>query len=566
MLKRLVFLIAILPSALFAAGLPTCFSTYFYATEHPPTSYEFFRIFYGKADPIPLGKSIEADNAAYLSMIGQPGNERLLYFHGMLKVLKEVNEKIFTGEGLGGREDANAARNLFRVLLAENMEKNPKLARALKGRFIDFKTFELAMDPKEYESHERLIAEMNGALVETQIQFSHIMSMYMQLNPTLRESLITQRGLVSETRAWHLTGVSPVHPDLAVIMARLAVANYKPDKVMSSNARSFDEEAVLGALQRVEEKTKATLQGSLPADTKLFVPYEGTAHRVLSPDAIDVLRKVPVEGSDGYYAFVGGELEKRGFGKLSETQVFLLRDYYAQSDLFQPTIRVAQRTQIDTKNATKGLLNIDFAGQNVVNLYHTMGAIAEANARRKRGDGNPALELVRLTRAGEKLATDRLLALQAHVDQARKEAGIAGEYQTSGDDGSVVLVGTPSFEQREAFYRALVARKAPISDFRIVWVPPMRKNGVLDKAEMSKESLKGEDFEKRLRGHLYGKIPLAELKGLMFPLQIDPVTQTLHVTVVGARSPGSERQINSALGQPSLHPKGYTVGSVRWIP
>ncbi len=553
-----------------------CFSAYSFIRSNPPGALALLRAIYGKANPIPLLGTENADNQHFVDLAASPEGKDIVWVHGMLKPMKRLNDKIFNDEATAGKEDVNLYRNLFRIFLMDNLNAHPELPKALVAKFTDFKTVELGFDLSRLKEPKNFEAELDHVVRITQLQFSKVMEIEMTRNPALLKKVMEERGLTSDFRTWHLFGMSKGNPDFAVFAARQSAGLFDREHGIALKAHVFTEDSVLKPLRDIEETIKPRLLRGLGADSPLFDRYEGGDHLVLSRDAIDILRKVSAATFEEYAAIVRKDFEARFNRTLGDPQILDLRDYFALADDFQPTVRLVERTQIDLKNATDGLLNVDFAAQNVENMHHTMGALAQAGAHlraNKPGAGTLAIERAR---EGEKLATIRLMELQETFDAARQEAGISGEYQHSGDDGSVLVRGSPTPEQREKFYRALLRGRTdkpyrrgvpPASDYRVVFLPPLKGKDGVDTVALNLESVKGENFEKALRGSLYGKVALTDLKQVGISVDMDPATKTYRLVFFGPKAAveAVQKEAQTVMSAKGLAPDGYRLTATQAI-
>ncbi len=572
---KLFILALALPSlALARGGVPfgvlaelDCFSVYRLVKDNRPPPYEMFRALFSSAAPEPILKSPKADNERFVATMDSPRKEDLYFLHGMLKPLKWLNDKGFDDE-YAGKEDVNAARNLFRILFFENLAAHPELTKAVVARFTDFKTLEVAFDPRRMSDPSTFEAELNHVIRVSQIHFDQLMILFTSQKtlasgerPGVLDNILKAQGLSGDFRAWHLFGLAKGNPDKAVAAARQQGRDFDREHGIPMKAKVFTDEMLTDPVKEIEQTIKPGLLQSL-GSTRIFENYEGTQHKVLSMEAIDILRKVAAGNKEEYVAKVAKDFETRFNGiKLTEEQVLGLRDYFAKADDFQPTVRFTEPTRIDLSGATDGVLNVDFAGQNVVNMYHTMGALAISGQALKEGRPGIGSMAIEKAREGERKATARLMELKATFDAARKAAGVEGEYQSSGDDGSVILRGIPEGAARDRFYRELLKGKAPASDYRVVWVPPMKGASGVDTAGLSRESVKGENFEKALRGQLHGKVSAADLKSVGISVDLNVEAKTYKLVFFGPQAAvqAVQAKAQTLMATSGLAPEGYRL-------
>jgi len=558
------FVFFITSALLFAAQRPTiCDSTYEWLGTLDGVSWERRLRLFETSDPQKLGESKHSDNVKFVEGMDSADAINHIYLHITLKPLKELNDKIFDGDDVAGKNDVNAARNMFRVMFIENLRKSEMLSQGLHAQFVDFKTTEVDLDPSKMRNPKTgrlhgpsaVQKEIDRVWAKTQIEYSDVMGKLALENPDLMNRIVEQGGLASDLRAWHILGMSFGSADLAATAARQTAKKFNRESGLPLKAHLYSEEEMQAHLAKAETVNKAKLLNDFGPDSPLFTRYENTEKRVLSLRAIDLLRKVKAVGLDEYVSVVQQRFKDSLDVFLTREQVIALRDYYSASDDFQPTLRSVAQGEINLTKATEGAMSIDFSGQNVVNMYHTMGAMARA--------GN-AREAIAFARDGEKLATVRLKTLREDFDFARQKAGILGEYQITGDDGMVIVKKPPTEAQVKALYRALKVRGAALADFRIVVVPPVRTDtGGLDPGGISREAVKGENFEKRMREKLFaamktkfGQDPYSQLRNAGISIEMTPDSKKVKV-ILATEDPAVVDVLREVLKDRSILPEGY---------
>ncbi|MEZ4750893.1 MAG: hypothetical protein R3B54_09810 [Bdellovibrionota bacterium] len=572
------YILLIGPSLLEAAALVQmhsdllCRTSVFIESQKP--GYELLQGLFASANPRGISQSedeIEADNRFFLEVIQAPQAKHFIFLHGTLKPLKVLNDRVFAGEGIGGKQDVNAARNLFRILLLERFDLNPIVKKCvvaryansieLSGQFTDFKTLEIALDPGRAPDAAQLIEEMNHEVRMAQIEFEAAMLILTRDNPEIINRLLKEKGLVSDLRHWHTFGWSFGNPDLAGAMARLVSRDFHSDRANSITPRSFSERDLQRAVARVEGGEgklglRRELIARLGASSPVFQKYEDTDHPVLSLLAIDILRSSTARNREEYVAERQRQFKEILKVELDEKAVILLRDYFSEADIFIPSIRQAKRGAINLSKARFGFHGIDYARQNVFNVYHTLGALAIAADRGVEGSGRRAVEL---SRAGEVLATARLTKLQMAYDKVCDAAGVEGERQKSGDDGAVIPGEHPSSAQFLRLYRGLADVEGVMPfDLRPTYVWPVKseKTKELDIARMSTSGVNAEKVEKTVRGHLIGKLSEQAYQKLLIPVHIDPESHRVEIYVAGGDD-DSYLAVENALSEPSVMPEGF---------
>lgn len=526
------------------------------------------RAVYRLANPEELGASHEDDNLNFISLTQSPESARFLYLHLTLKVLKPLNDRVFAGNDQSGKDEVNTARNLYRILFSENVMANSKLAAAVvgygsanpAGRFMDFKSKEWAFDPEKFPGgKERLKAEINAMLVATGLQFDQVMRRVYGNDSELVRKMRHEHGLVSDFTAWHLAGLAQGHPDLAAFAARNAASDFVYDGgAFSLNAREFSPEAAANAVERIENGLMPRLYGALGPSSRALTREDGVL--VLSREAIEILRKVDAANFEEYFLKVSGAFEFRLGVKLSAERVRDLRDYLAFVDRFSPSIRMPKREQIDLSKARHGKVSVDFAGQNVENLYQTAVAVARAFAERT-NDTDVGTRAIHLARAGEAVATRRLEKLKANFFSAAVAAGL-GEVKYSGDDGEIVLTNKIHEANWRRLFVELSKYPEPLAEYRIVHTPPILNGGILDPGAMSRETVKAEEFEKNMRNRLFASIPYVRMKQLAIASTIDPNNKLLNVVLPGNWSADEVKAFRNAAADPGAMPAGYRISGI----
>ncbi len=546
-----------------------------------PVCGNLFRGIYRVANPEKLGISPQADNQNFIDLVAKPEGRSKVYLHVTLKVLKPLNDRVFADEGQNGKEDVNSVRNIYRILLIENLQAHPELSKALVGigdpepqsRFLDFKTAEFAFDPALFTGGEALMMrQLDGVLVKTGLQFEAVVMKVYGPHSDLIANMAKEHGLVSDLNAWHLAGVAKGHPDAAAFAARRKASHYNPEKVNSMNVERFSETDATELVARIESDLRPKLLASIGQDSPVFAKDFSGQHVIMSKDSIDVLRKVDAVGKEDYIKKVQAEFNAKLKVQLTREQVLGLRDYYALVDTFSPSIRAAERTQIDLTKAKQGKISVDFAGQNVENIFQTMSAVAEAHAASSGSSGRRAIEL---SRVAEGRATKRLAELKEYFAAAAKLAGITGKVEFSGDDGELILEKPLSDEQWTALHRALergvhdekgMLVKKLVSEFRIVHTPPIfNKSAGIDPGEMSRETVKGEDFEKRIRRELYETMDGSRVKSLGLASRLNPTSHTFELTLVGGWTAAETEAVRQLAAEKGFSPLGYRLGRINSV-
>ncbi|MCB0419203.1 MAG: hypothetical protein KDD39_16265, partial [Bdellovibrionales bacterium] len=434
------------------------------------------------------------------------------------------------------------------------------------GRVTDLKTVGRGVGAGGGGGPSQFIEEMNHEVRTAQIEFEASMLMLTRDNPAVIQRVLKEKGLVSDLRHWHSFGWAFGNPDLAAAAARLVARDFRSDQFNSLNPRPFSEVDLRRKVERIEGTKsmpglRAQLIDRLGAKSPVLQEYEDSDHMVLSLGAIDILRSSKARNREEYVLERQGQFKEILKVDLDETSVILLRDYFAESDIFIPSIRQAMRGSINLSKARFGFHGIDYARQNVFNIYHTLGAIAVAATKGAEGTGRRAVEM---SRAGESLATERLLGLRKAYWRECDAAGIVGERQESGDDGAVIPEERPASEALLRLYRGLAANEdVKPFDLRPTYVWPARdeKTFELDLGRMSNSDVNAQGVEKRLRGILIRKLSPEKFERLLIPVHIDPTSRRVEVYVAGADE-ATYSIVENALTGADAMPEGHTLARI----
>ena len=521
---------------------------------------DLFLAFFSNVNPPSLGKSQTADNEAYIALVDKGYDPNVTYLHESLKVMKVLNDRTFAGEDSQGKEAVNAVRNLFRMILTEHLRSNPVVWNALMKQYVDFKSMEFPFDKRKIEDPKIFKAQLFGVVRDAQIEFEHHMFRFFGNDGTKMTSFLQEHGIAGDLRAWHTFGVSEGHPDLAATAARFAPGRFDREKSVPLNPVEFSEAQAASVVDKIEALRQSLSQSLI--ETNVMAPYEGQSEKVLSHAAIDILRKVKASNLDEYVASVQKTFKTNHGVTLNREQVIELRDYFTLTDIFQPNIRSAKRTEIALTGGKHGIQNVDFAGQNIFNFYHTMGALTRASSSSKKNERGK--NAVIFARENEALATARLEKLKEGFDGNRSDAGFSGEYQLSGDDGVVVLQNPVTVDNHNQLYRSLL-KQGNIADYRMVYVaPPTSSEKRNDAGFLSGEIVRGETLEKALRKSLQGKISAQDLERVGFPVHIDPNQKHIEIIIVTDLDAKTAESIAEAAKRfPS--PDGYQTTQVRLL-
>lgn len=461
------------------------------------------------------------------------------------KPMRSLNK----GDVLPRKEDVDAARNLFRDILIRKLHENPVFRKNLEFQFIGFNTMEFHIKPAgpgtdespygEKIDFEKLTA---GLVREANLDFRETMERLVAKEPHEINRFLTTPGIVSDLSAWHPSAIATGHPDLASFEAR--GFEFNPQLSTKLVTPRFDapksHQLVLEA-----EDTRRALQAKHKYSPFMKLYEEG--RYVLSETALELIRKYremdTTEARQHFREQVTLRFGRAQADKLSDLDIDRMFKYYNQADRFSPPVRTAKPVVLEPDAATDGWISVDFAGQGIVNQFHTMGAVARAANTEDPAKPTRGVEAVLISREYDAKATARLDRLRAEFQGALDRAGIKAKAQFTGDDGGVRLPpGTP-----ESAYRRLLEELAKLpggSEKRVVYSPAGNN-------KRSAKHTRMEFLEKDLRQDLRGKIPEDQLFRLAFDSQIDPQTGISKLFVVGPHTAKSVEQIKALVSLPA---------------
>jgi hypothetical protein len=517
-----------------------------------------FESYRDRTPPSLHGKSTEEENQMYLDRIHSlpPDNQSRTLFVAF-KPMRSLNK----GDVLPRKEDVDAARNLFREILIRKLHDNLIFRKNLEFQFIGFNTMEFHLKPAGPGTDENPYGEKidfeqltAGLVRDANLEFRDAMERLVAKERHEMNRFLTTPGIVSDLSAWHPSAMSTGHPDLASFEAR--GFEFNPQMSTKLVTPRFDAPKSHQLVVDVEN-TRRALQAKHKYSPFMKLYEEGRF--VLSETSLELVRKyreMPVE--EARKAFRAQATLRFGAAqtdKLSDLDIDRMFKYYNQADRFSPPVRTAKPVVLDPDEATDGWISVDFAGQGIVNQFHTMGAVAHAANSEEPSKPTRGVEAVLTSREYDAKATARLDKLRAEFQGALDRAGIKAKAEFTGDDGGVRLPpGTPA-----TAYRRLLEELAKLpggSEKRVVYSPA-------GSAKRSAKHTRMEFLEKDLRHDLRGKIPEDQLFRMAFDSQIDPQTGQCQVFIVGPHTDKSVEQIKALLRTPAY--QSLNVGSVQAI-
>jgi hypothetical protein len=489
------------------------------------------------------------ENKAYLKLAYSSEASGHVFLHVDLKPLKELNDKVFVVEGSFGKEGVNAVEGLYRKIFQQFLKSNPMLAEHVAAQYSDFKTVRLAFLPNKFHS-ERLIAEAQSLGVAVNHEFALRLGHILKSAPNLAQKISGQSSVISKISQWHQVGVAHSSADLAAAFAR--------HSSYTGASRVADRAIALAKEIKNIEVIRSRLAFKY-GDSILFEGFSlADGAKVLSPQLLDIMRKLPREQSNSPQ-LLEFEISRRHGIKLRPGEARMFLDYFKRADIFSPSILISERIRLDLSGADHGLMSIDFAGQGVYNMYYVMTSLSVSI--KNSGDlSNLAAKTVDLVRKSEiEYSTPRLRSLRSNIESMNRIM-VKGQVKFTGDDGVIIPNSELSRSSKHHLLRSLGrSLTGRLADYRVVFLESMRSNqGELQGAQMSMEiATKGEAFEKLLRAKLYDLIPSEVLEKLIFAIDLYPSKEYLELVVGGDYSNKEIKAITHYLNHSQALPAGY---------
>jgi hypothetical protein len=451
----------------------------------------------------------ETDNKRYLTYADEAdeaaglGDGKSIYFERENAIIKDLNDHI-----IHDKELVTALDNLDKEIFHRNLMESPLLSKQVDASYSDFKSMRFRFHDNSPAMRQELsrVYEKSAREFAAAVEKTPIARLYK-----------SSRGIAHAPESWHLAGIGDT-PDMASRAARHARSSFRDGHRLTPMQ---DFSLIGGELDDILDATEI-LRSKLARD---FSQNPGIMTRspggrpVLSDDAVEVLRKVKVNGTlEDYMAVVQQDFKKFGV-ELTQDQVLDLRDYKGLSDSFSASIRSAKREEIDFSKAPSDILSVDIAGQGARNLSGTMAALADVA-----GKGPEAA--VAASRQAERLATfDMAHRVNGFYDALSEVFGPGASKRVliSGDD-ILYFSDTPINSAQTHAFQALLANGARTSGYRPTRNP---KNYGDTKQPIvpSDRSLwinRAESVEKGLRKALSRGVESARLKSLGFTIDLVP--------------------------------------------
>jgi hypothetical protein len=498
-----------------------------------------------------------ADNGAFVDAArGNSQRPFALYFHLENAVLKAMNDKYFKDKELSASAVALFEQIFHRHVMSER-SLSPDLV------YSDYKSVRFAY----YEDSPAVRAHLERSYREAAAEFERTLKRFRALS----EKYDFEGSALRDPKRWHLAGFGHT-ADQAATAARFARFRIGSGEISAEDFQSpAVREAISSRLALAE-----TLRVKLPTLFGLAALAKGAAEKidsggwVLSPGAIDILRKVGAGSAESYRAEVQGRFRTRFGIELSGEAVDSLQKYFHSVEAFAPSIFELKETlSLGLEHGTEGLVAADLAGQNVRNLRAVMQALAE-------GAGKPIEKALVLTRAAQEEASARFEKRRKAFDKALTDAGITGKAFEgapdglifSGDDGVFYPKSELTDSNKLAVLRALGAQAIQPDDFRVTFVPA-RYEGTsvpIPAARRAELISLAESAEKELRARLerHGT-PYSKLKQLGVALDLHANGNVVGVDVFLTGNAGAELRpaVEKVLGE--VLPATFKKGSVRVV-
>jgi hypothetical protein len=477
--------------------------------------------------PLRPGLTTEQENRRYeefLKNLPKKNNNRFVVIS--IGPFREMNSG-----GLESKEDADAARNLFREIFLNHIHTTPFFKSRVDEQFIGFKTIELALSPPEQSDIPQFEGMLSGIFRDAQLEFDLKIHGYQASTPGYLDHFREQAGAISDFRAWHKAASGVGHPDFAA--AQIKLMQYNPERAAELIVHRFDVPLAQETLERAERSRKF-LQSKF-RDTPLLAPYGAKKESVLSRRTLEVLRSVKNLKEADYLKEVIPLIQRRLKVTLEKNDALHLRQYAQSADCFSPPVREVETVKLDFESARHGMITVDFGGQGHINTIDTMGALIEATSAKEPS----AVQAVLLARKYDEKSTARLKSLESRFQKALLAAGIEDKAVFSGDDGGVVLSHPLKPGQYDKLLGALV-NDPDLMDYRIVHSPPANRRPT------SNDHTRAEKLAKGLREY-FEDHPSSVSSPVTFASEANLATGEILVRIVGRHTPQLKKEVAAAL-------------------
>jgi hypothetical protein len=468
------------------------------------------------------------DNKQFMRIMQRDlsGNSGHVYFETENAILKELNDSV-----VRDKKAVDALFYAYQRILMQNVMQDPELAVKLVSKYADYKSvrfmFLRNVDAKALQRVYQLSAKQYEELVTS---------------TPLKALFMDGRGIVQKPGSWYLAGIGET-ADEAGLAARSARQQFRQDVPITAMQNFNTAKENLAKARAHAETLRRLLQRTIKPDSGVMEQVAGTGKQyVLSPDAIELLRKVDAKDQQSYIHEVMGKFVKRFGVMLSSDQVLWMRDYFRTVDGFMPGNFYVERTLLPIADAEHGVISADFAGQGARNIYAIM-------AEMQKTANKPIEESLIGFRKAYDAATDDMHSLNRRFAFAVKK--VLGDHSGtdvffSGDDGIVVLKRPLTVKEKVMLTRELGGTPGSAKNFRITFLPAKYVDTMTDipPAARSRLIVGSESVEKMFRKTLEGTISRQQFNNLTVSIEVEPHSNDLNKIniVVSGRVIGNEME------------------------
>ncbi len=507
-----------------------------------------------------------ADNPAFIKTVRDEHRQFGLYFHVENSVMKAMNDHYFKD-----KEITASVVSLYEQILMKYLMTDPRYRP--EQVYSDYKSlrFAFAKDTPELRRH------LNDAFALAAAEFKEELLKY----PSLKNLFDFEGSKIRDTSRWHLGGFGQ-SADQAGTAARFARYHKTPEGHWTPPIEDFNDPRVLNdlnmkvtAAERYRTRVSAALR-FLDPSTKALTAMD-SAHWILSPAAIDILRKVEANSEAEYVKYVQDKFKLRFGLELDAQLVKDMQVYFHEIEAFAPSIFETQETLslgLGSSGAD-GIVAADLSGQNVRNLHAVMKSVSEA--ARTSVKGAEAIRAVELARAGQEKASRDFELRRERFGDALTSAGLAGKdlpfarsgLLFSGDDGVFFPKAPLKTPEKIALLRKLSERSMQADDFRVTFLSPTFAGSLKELTNTEKADLisRAEGTEKELRKVLENRgVRYEDLKSVGLALDVQPTLAEgtkIKVWVTGEGASKLREAIEKAL--PDVLPTDFKADGVEVV-
>jgi len=412
--------------------------------------------------------------------LAEESPKNVKFFDVENSVMKNLNDSL---------KDKNLVTSLTNYHKAILQSKTEKLMAELKSQFPDlelvsYSDFKSSRFAFKGQGPPDLQQRLDQILKETNQDFSD----YITKNKFANTS--------DQSDQWFRAGYGET-ADQASLAARFSRQSSE------NSVQSYTSSQMKTAMGQKLQNTNA-LRTQLQSEVGHTSLMEGSGKKILSSDAIDILRK---NGND--LAKSQADLKNRfGLSELSTNTVERMQTYVRSVDEFAPSLHIAQREVSHLDEAVYGGLSADMTGMGSKNLSATAKALSESK--------NLDEALVQ-TRIAERQITEKFNKQKNAFQEAVQDVVGKNRIKTvcSGDDCTAIPMQALSEAEKEKILQRLTDRGYS-SEFRIAFIPER----VADTNARTLLAVHGESVEKELRKNLASKMEPAKLKGVVFAVDM----------------------------------------------